>query len=202
MLYFSQTFLGVRKCKREHANRMSNDRSSHPGNAVNCGEKDLVMLLDKVYGEHGWDFRNYKRASLKRRIQKRFAALDVRTCQDYCRTLDSDPAEYPRLFATLTIKVSEFFREPEVFDFLSRTLPEKFTPDAGIKAWCCGCAFGEEAYSLAIVFSECLSAEGLKLSKVFATDIDPDALDTARKAVYREDSIRNVVPGIRDKYFG
>lgn len=159
------------------------------------------MLLEKVYGEHGWDFRNYKRASLKRRIQKRFAALDVRTCHDYCHALDSDPAEYSRLFSTLTIKVSEFFREPEVFDFLSRTLPARFTPDAGIKAWCCGCAFGEEAYSLAIVFSECLSAEGLKLSKVFATDIDPDALDTARKAVYREDSIRNVVPEVRERYF-
>lgn len=159
------------------------------------------MLLEKIYSEHGWDFRNYKRASLKRRIQKRFAALDVRTYPDYCHALDSDPAEYSRLFSTLTIKVSEFFREPEVFDLLSRTLPAKFTRDAGIKAWCCGCAFGEEPYSLAIVFSETLSAEGLKHSKVFATDIDPDALDTARKAVYREDSIRNVTPEVRERYF-
>ena len=159
------------------------------------------MLLEKIYSDHGWDFRNYKRASLKRRIQKRFAALDLHNCTDYCEALDSDPAEYSRLFAALTIKVSEFFREPEVFEMLTRTVTERFPRDAGIKAWCCGCAFGEEAYSLAMVFSETLSAEGLKLSKVFATDIDPDALDVARRAVYREDSIRNVVPDIREKYF-
>ncbi len=180
---------------------MIHDISSHRRNEVQCTEKDLVMLLDKIYFDHGWDFRNYKRASLKRRIQKRFAALDLNNCLDYCDTLDSDPTEYSRLFATLTIKVSEFFREPEVFELLTNTVTEKFARDAGIKAWCCGCAFGEEAYSLAIVFSETLSPEGLKLTKVFATDIDPEALDAARRAVYREDSIRNVAPAVREKYF-
>ncbi|MBI5588313.1 MAG: protein-glutamate O-methyltransferase CheR [Deltaproteobacteria bacterium] len=159
------------------------------------------MLLEKIYSERGWDFRNYKRASLKRRIQKRFAALNAGSCKDYCRSLDTDPAEYDRLFSTLTIKVSEFFREPEVFDFLSRTVAERFKRDEGIKAWCCGCAFGEEAYSLAIVLSECLSAEGLKNSRVFATDIDSDALDTARKAVYRGESLRNVTQEVQENYF-
>jgi len=180
---------------------MSHETSVHLRSVAHCDEKDLAMLLEKIYCERGWDFRNYKRASLKRRIQKRFAALDLHDCKEYCKVLADDPSEYSRLFATLTIKVSEFFREPEVFDLLSRLMPEKFTRDAGIKAWCCGCAFGEEAYSLAIVCSEVLSPEGIKNTKVFATDIDPAALDAARKAVYREDSIHNVTTEVREKYF-
>lgn len=179
---------------------MSHKNSSHHGFGGGA-EQDLMVLLDKIYGDRGWDFRNYKRASLRRRIHKRLTALNVSSYLDYCRSLDTDPSEYSRLFSTLTIKVSEFFREPEVFDLLSRFIAERFPPDEGVKAWCCGCAYGEEAYSLAILLSECLSDKGIRATKVFATDIDPDALDAARKAMYREESLRNVTQYVRDKYF-
>lgn len=172
----------------------------HPDNGFLC-EGDLSMLLEKVYSDRGWDFRNYKKSSLKRRIAKRFAAHHISSYSDYCALLDKDPAEYDRLFSTLTIKVSEFFREPEIFEFISKELKSLPGNDEGIRGWCCACANGEEAHSLAITLSESLSPEALKKSKVFATDIDIDALETARRARYREDALRNVSEEMLAKYF-
>lgn len=158
------------------------------------------MLLEKIYNERGWDFRNYKRSSVMRRISKRLMLLDLPSYGEYSGLLDRDPSEYDRLFANLTIKVSEFFREPEVFERLCEAIKEGWQKKA-LKVWCCGCGYGEEAYSVAILLAECLSLEAIRSTKLFATDIDPAALDTARKALYREESLKNVLPEILDKYF-
>lgn len=161
----------------------------------------MQALLEKIHKERGWDFRDYKKTSLSRRISKRLAALDIRSYRDYMSHLDSDRAEYDRLFSGITIKVSEFFREPEVFEKLCAMLTPEFAGAKGLKAWCCGCAYGEEAYSLAITLSECFGKEFLHNTKVYATDIDNDALDFARKGIYRVDSLRNLSPGILERYF-
>ncbi|HAO92552.1 MAG: hypothetical protein A2X99_03960 [Deltaproteobacteria bacterium GWB2_55_19] len=161
---------------------------------------DLDMLLEKIFNERGWDFRNYKRSSVMRRISKRLALLDCPSYGDYSVLLDRDPSEYDRLFSNLTIKVSEFFREPEVFARLCEAVKEDWREKA-LKVWCCGCGHGEEAYSIAILLSECLSFEAISNARIFATDIDHDALDAARKALYREESMKNVLQDLRDKYF-
>lgn len=164
-------------------------------------EEDLSQLLERIYAERGWDFRNYKRSSLRRRISKRLSALNLSSYKDYFLVLEKDPSEYNKLFSNITIKVSEFFREPDVFRFLTSAV-RKYSPGGGgIKAWSCGCARGEEAYSLAILLSECLSAEALKNTKVFATDIDDGALEAGRCGRYVEESIQNVSDEIREKYF-
>ncbi|MBI5492747.1 MAG: protein-glutamate O-methyltransferase CheR [Deltaproteobacteria bacterium] len=160
----------------------------------------LTDLLEKVYHARGWDFRNYKRTSLMRRVSKRLNALSVGSMGEYSRFLEADPSEYNRLFSSVTIKVSEFFREPEVFHFLCKLLKSDYR-DTAVKAWCCGCAFGEEAYSLAITLTECLGAEAIKNTKVFATDIDPEAVEQARRARYREESLWNADASVRGSHF-
>lgn len=158
-------------------------------------------MLEKIYYDRGWDFRDYKKTSLKRRVSKRLQAHRILTYGDYCRVLESDPSEYQKLFSNLTIKVSEFFREAEVFETLDSIIRSIFPADEPVKAWSCGCAFGEEAYSLAILLERYLKPDALRSTRLFATDIDHEALDQARKGVYWEDSIRNVCPRTREDYF-
>lgn len=162
---------------------------------------DLTRLLARMYDERGFDFRKYKTASLKRRVSKRLNALNIPSYNEYFKMLDSDPSEYNRLLSYITIKVSEFFREPEVFEALGPAIRAFLPVDEGLRIWCCACANGEEAYTLAILSSELISHAALKHTKIFATDIDSDALDVARKAEYREDFLANVPPDFLQKYF-
>lgn len=115
--------------------------------------------------------------------------------------LDSDPFEYDRLFSVLTVKVSEFFREPEVYSLLKKEIISRPAYREGLKAWSCGCAYGNEAYSLAILLAECLGHKTLRNTKIYATDIDNNALDTARAAVFHHDSMLNVHDIFRERYF-
>lgn len=163
-------------------------------------EKGLPVLLEKVYAERGWDFRGYKKTTLARRVTKRLQANRASSLSEYLELLEKDPAEYSRLFSSMTIKVSEFFREPEVFSAISDILKGELNATPA-RAWCCGCACGEEAYSVAMLLSECLDAGALGRSKVFATDIDPEALEQARRATYRADSVVNVPHELLERYF-
>lgn len=163
-------------------------------------EKGLPALLEKVYTDRGWDFRGYKKTTLARRVVKRIQASRSSSLFDYLKLLESDPSEYSRLFASITIKVSEFFREPEVFSAIADILGSEMC-DSPVRAWSCGCACGEEAYSVAMLLSECLGTDALGRSKVFATDIDPEALEQARRATYRPDSVLNVTPEMLERYF-
>lgn len=154
-----------------------------------------------MYRRKGWDFRQYKKASLARRISKRLNALKIHSYNEYRLFLESDPAEYNKLFSNITIKVSEFFRDQEVFDFLKGAVKSFFPYTEGLKVWCCGCACGEEAYSVAILLSGCLTPDALRNTKVFATDIDNEALEQARRGVYMEGSLRNVDGPALSAYF-
>jgi two-component system CheB/CheR fusion protein len=170
-------------------------------NGINARtEEGLPALLEKIYGERGWDFRGYKETTLLRRVTKRLQASGSSSLGEYLSLLESDPSEYSRLFSSITIKVSEFFREPEVFSALAEILREEFC-GVPVRAWSCASACGEEAYSVAMLLSECLGMDALGKAKVFATDIDPEALEQARRATYRDDSIMNVSPEMKERYF-
>jgi two-component system CheB/CheR fusion protein len=164
-------------------------------------QQGLPMLLDMIYRTRGWDLSGYKKTSLGRRISKALTSRGVSSYEEYRRVLEDDPAEYERLFSTVTVKVSEFFREPEVFERLGDELRPFAAEAGGVKAWSCGCAHGEEAYSLAILLSERLGADALQKTRVFATDIDAAALDQARRGVYRDESVRNVDPARMARHF-
>lgn len=163
-------------------------------------ENSLPALLEKVYADRGWDFRGYKKTSLARRVVKRLQASRSDSVSDYLKLLESDPSEYSRLFASITIKVSEFFREPEVFSTLADVLRSDFRCRP-VRAWSCACACGEEAYSVAMLLAEYQGFDTLAASKVFATDIDPEALEAARRASYRPDAVFNVDQRLMERYF-
>lgn len=164
-------------------------------------EEGFPELLEKIHAEAGWDFRHYKKNSLKRRISLRLNAHNISSYSDYHSVLESNPHEYSRLFSTVTIKVSEFFREPEVFDLLRELVTPFISSDEGLRAWSCACAHGEEAYSLGILLADSLGEERLANVRIFATDIDEGAIEIARKGVYREEYLQNLSYGVRKKNF-
>lgn len=164
-------------------------------------EEDFTYLLEKIHAEKGWDFRHYKKGTLKRRIPMRLNAANALSHKDYCFILDSDRNEYDRLLSALTIKVSHFFRDQEVFHLLKELISSSTLPEEGLRAWSCGCAHGEEAYSLGILLAESLGIKKAESARIFATDIDPIALDAARKGIFCEESTQNVAPNLREAYF-
>ncbi len=172
----------------------------------NC--KDIKQLLQKIFEERGFDFRQYKTSMLKRRLARRLTTTGSGTYLDYARRLDTNPEEYKKLFDDLTINVSHFFRNPLTFELLHKVvLPEMIeykqrSMDNTIRIWSAGCAHGEEPYSIAILLIELLG-KNLKNYNItiYATDIDTDALENAKNGKYSDDSVVEVKKGLLDRYF-
>jgi len=164
----------------------------------------LQHLLEKIYNEHGFDFRGYKETTLTRRLDRRLQAQGVKTYADYTHILDQDPAEYDRLFNDLTIKVSGFFRDDVAFRALERVVLPVLTSRAekSIRIWSAGCATGEEPYSIAILLLEML---GAKINRwdisIWGTDVDDKALDSARKGWFILKEMEGIHQLWLNKYF-
>lgn len=159
-------------------------RSLDPGDAVN----DLRRIVGFLRARTGHDFSSYKRATVMRRVLRRMQVCRTTTIAEYAEYVQTTPEEAHELFADLLISVTQFFRDEAAFEALSSSvvgaLFDQAGPD-GIRAWCVGCATGEEAYSLAIVLLE--EAQRRKQSipiQVFASDLDEGALGTAREGRY------------------
>ena len=171
-------------------------------------EREFKFLLDKIRRNRSIDFSQYRSQVLKRRIQHRMHTTGSVTYWNYIMLLNRDPQEYDRLIESLTIKVSEFFRDPGVFDVLAEEIiPEiiaqkRVQGNKKIRAWSSGAAFGQEAYSLAILFCEAL---GSKLNgydiKILATDIDKSALKEAPWGSFEKGALRKMSPHLLFKYF-
>ncbi|EGV19842.1 CheR family methyltransferase [Thiocapsa marina] len=147
--------------------------------------KICILLRDKT--RH--DFSQYKESTLRRRIERRMALHRIDRQGDYVGYLRQDPAEIEALFSDLLIGVTNFFRDPDAFAALEEeVIPRLFfgkPAGATVRVWVCGCSTGEEAYSIAILLREHL--ETLKQAytiQVFATDIDPRAIEQARTGLY------------------
>src|SRR3989304_6071090 len=117
-------------------------------------EEQIDHILEKVYTAKGWDFRRYRRSSLKRCLERRIS-ISRRSYHTYVELLDSEPVEFNHLFNHITIKVSEFFRNPEVFrhieDYVIPMTLRRLTVTGStdLRIWSCGCANGEEPLSIA-----------------------------------------------------
>ena len=125
---------------------------------------ELQDLLEKIYRERGFDFREYKETTLERRIARRLRARGVDTYAGYEGVLSRDPAEYDRLFDDLTINVTGFFRDDAAFEALAKAaLPAVISRNAGtgkgIRIWSAGCAPGGEPYSIPIILMELLGSD-------------------------------------------
>ena len=178
---------------------------SHP--QAEDRKKTFKVLLQKILQERGLDFRNYHIELLKRRFAIRIKANKLYSYTDYMKLLDKTPLEFNRLFETLCINVSEFFRDPPLWVtlqyLLENMIAEKIRKaDRNLVIWSAGCAHGEEAYSLAIAASEVLKFHTkLVRPQIIATDIDKGCIAKAQKAHYAADSIKNVNDKLLAKYF-
>ncbi len=169
-------------------------------------QPDFEELLDHVKQSRGFDFTGYKRASLQRRIDKRLRALNIGSYDEYVEYLEVHPQEFVIHFNTILINVTSFFRDPPTWAYLrEQVLPQhlaQLPADKPIRVWSAGCASGEEAYSLAVLFTELLGVDDFKRRvKIYGTDIDEDALQIARAATYTETEIAGMPQDLRDRYF-
>jgi two-component system CheB/CheR fusion protein len=150
-------------------------------------------LLNKIFillrGQTGHDFSHYKINTIQRRIDRRMAVHQIVSLDEYVKYLQQSPKEIEALFRDLLIGVTSFFRDPESFEILKKKIiPQLFkskSSDATIRVWSAGCSTGEEAYSVAILLQEYL--ESIKTNykiQIFATDIDSNAIATARSGLY------------------
>lgn len=169
-------------------------------------DKQFGLLLDKIRQDRGVDFRHYHRELLKRRMALRVRANNSSSYSEYLRLLIKDPEEYDKLFETLCINVSEFFRDLEVWVtvkyLLGNLIRQKIqNNDKSIKIWSAGCACGEEAYSIAITLKEILKDKPDFSAKIYATDIDKACLRNISKAEYQKEQLKNVDSQYLNKYF-
>jgi len=168
----------------------------------------LDLLLEQVYRESGYDFREYKRGTVARRLQRRLHATGARTYLDYMRFLDARPEEYQKLADDITIKVSGFFRSPYTFQLITRVvLPELVSykrnrGERSLSVWSTACARGEEPYSIAILLADFLGNRlgGFDIS-IYATDISQWALREAQAGIYTPKDVECLSPPILERYF-
>jgi two-component system CheB/CheR fusion protein len=165
----------------------------------------LEQLLDYLKGNRGFDFTGYKRPSLARRVDKRVQTLNLGGYAEYQDYLEVHPEEFEILFNTILINVTAFFRDDTAWDYLAKeVLPALLArrSEGSIRVWSAGCASGEEAYTLAIVLSELLGADAFRdRVKIYATDVDEEALSKGRLGVYSEAEVADIPERLRKEYF-
>ncbi len=160
---------------------------------------DLDKFMGKVLRDRGFDLTQYRRAYVERRLAARLRTLELRTYRDYAYLLDIDPSEYAQMLDTLTINVTDFFRDDAVWDILrKRVIPEMVADklrgrSRTIRIWSAGCATGEEPYSITMLVLDILGKDADKfLINVLGSDLDPDVLRFAEKGRYTNDKLKNI----------
>jgi two-component system CheB/CheR fusion protein len=154
----------------------------------------------------GHDFSQYKETTLIRRIERRMALHQIERIDDYVRFLQETAPEADALFRDLLIGVTNFFRDPDAFAVLeSEVIPRLFAGKAAgstVRIWVCGCSTGEEAYSIAILVQEHLDAlrQPFKVN-IFATDVDPYAIEQARTGLFPASIAADIPPDRLARYF-
>lgn len=170
-------------------------------------QRAFEVLLNKIFEERGLDFRHYRRELLKRRVALRMRANQVNSYSEYLHVLIKKPEEYDRLFETMCINVSEFFRDPEIWitvkylfeDLIRRKNKEN---DTHLRIWSAGCANGEEAYSAAILLKDMLKYDISRYSvEIIGSDIDKKCINETGFARYPRESLRNVDESTLKRYF-
>lgn len=147
----------------------------------------MHLLMQAIYSQYSYDFRDYAGASQKRRVIKALAQLGYPTIPALQAAVAQDPAVFMQLLQYLTIPVSEMFRDPSFFLTLRQQVVPVLRTYPSLKIWIAGCSTGEEVYSLAILLKE----EGLlDRSLIYATDINPKSLAKARLGIYSLASIQ------------
>jgi chemotaxis protein methyltransferase CheR len=148
---------------------------------------EMHLLLEAVYRHHGYDFRGYAKASLRRRLWRRIEAESLKTISGLQEKVLHDPGAMERLLIDLSVGVTAMFRDPSFYlSFRDKVVPLLRTYPF-IRIWAAGCSSGEEVYSMSILLRE----EGLHdRARIYATDMNQPILDAARRAVIPLDRMR------------
>jgi two-component system CheB/CheR fusion protein len=176
---------------------MSNTTEPHP---------ELENLLEYLKLNRGFDFSGYKRTTLSRCITRRMQVVSIENYSYYRDYLEVHPDEFVELFNTILINVIAFVREPAAWEYIAtEIIPQIISAkhvSKPIRVWSAGCASGEETYTIAILLAEALGMEQYSgRVKVFATDVDEEALNYARIACYSPQEVENIPTELLEKYF-
>jgi len=170
------------------------------------GNLDKIFIL--LREQTGHDFSLYKKNTLLRRIDRRKGVHQIARIQSYVRLLQENPQEVQILFKELLIGVTSFFRDAAVWKMLQENvlpvLMNELPNGTILRAWVTGCSTGEEAYSLAIVFKEALEKTEIRKNlslQIFATDLDSDAIEIARRGVFSSNIVADVSPERISRFF-
>ena len=169
-------------------------------------DADVSVLLERLRMTNGIDFSTYKSPTILRRLQSRLVATNQPSVRQYTSYLESNPAEYQRLISSFLIKVTGFFRDPKVMRYLRDTIMPELVEEARrsgeLRLWSAGCATGEEAYTMAILAADALGDELGKVQvRIFATDLDMEALAFGRRGVYAQAALEGLSAKQRAAHF-
>jgi len=177
---------------------------------VSLSQKDelnLRQILSSIHAKTQFDFNHYKRPTILRRLAKRMAELRIKNVEAYKTYIDNHPDELQNLYREFLINVTKFFRDPEAFEVLrTHVIPSIINAKKDgepIKIWVAACSTGEEAYTVAMLFKDYLDKVNKKDNtlKIFATDIDGDALEIASRGIYSEAIAKDVAPHYLERFF-
>lgn len=159
---------------------------------------DFRPLEQWVLKELGIDLTAYKANQLQRRISSLMSRIGVSTIEDYIGILKKDLTQRQKFIDYLTINVTEFFRNPEIFDEFEKVIKEYLDYKNPLKIWSAACSIGAEPYSLAMMLKE--TKPGVN-HKIIATDIDSTILERAKKGEYSRQEVKTIPNSLMNKYF-
>lgn len=179
----------------------------------NYSEEIYIKILNIIKDYTDIDFFHYKKGTVLRRLERRMSIYGIKSLVEYLNYIDNNPHEIMALYKEFFIGVTYFFRDCEAFEIIEKqVIPkvfEKKTPGSTIRIWVAGCSIGPEAYSLAILIREYLNKVNKSYNiKIFATDIDDEALNIASSGIYSAEieenisveRLRNFFVKVGDKY--
>ncbi|KLO22687.1 chemotaxis protein CheR [Marinitoga sp. 1197] len=163
-------------------------------------DKEYMWLLDNIASHFQLDLRGYKQHRVRRRIDMIMRKYTYNSYKKYFEDLKNNPKLWDEFLDKLTINVTEFFRNPEKWNYLKKNILPKVLKERGTKTkiWSAGCSTGEEPYTHAIILEELKAPKNIK---VLATDLDRFVIQKAKKGIYSDRSMVNVPEDIRKKYF-
>lgn len=176
------------------------------GETTLASSSTIARILMLIKRRTGVDLSYYKESTIYRRIERRIGITNASSVDAYLETLQENPQEITTLYKEILIGVTKFFRDPEAFEVIqNRVIPAlvaQSNPREQIRVWVPACSTGEEAYSLAILMAEYLEEHELQHSfRIFATDIDKDAIQFASQGLYPESIAADATPERLRKYF-
>lgn len=148
---------------------------------IEITEEDLALILNDVLEVHGYDFTSYARASLTRRINRLIMLDKFPSVAEFRYKIRSDEFYLKRFVEEITVNVTEMFRDPQFYKTIREQVIPVIATKPFIRIWHAGCATGEEVYSMAVLMNQ---ANLLHKTLIYATDINPDVIDTAQKGIY------------------